>query len=300
MSFLLTGQTDAGKSTFAGHLLYKTGFFQQDDCPYKLPRDFEQDTRKCKFSEIIDEINGICEDGKSKTMRTSEIPFIYEGNEYIMYDTPGHQIHIRELVGSLFSANLNCICLVISSIDKEFKESLEKGTVKEDLLLGRSTGCSNLIILYNKIDIESVSDENKALLLNYVKKLRYKNIKEFLVSGWTGENIETFLSSNILISIKDDNVAREISLTTKKAQITFVDLKEKNILITAGFSAILHCQSGEIAIVIDKIVDPNTKQSVIMVKNADYYFIKFDKEITGTRFVLRKDEHTLGFGKFIL
>lgn len=295
-TFLLCGQTDAGKSTIAGHILYNSGYFSDPDCPYTthIPKDFEDSRRKSKYSELLDIVNGDIEDNKSKTVYYTELEFSYNGKRYTMIDTPGHQIYIRQLIEGLFSRPLDAICLVVSSIEKEFYESFERGTVKEDLLLARSTGCSTLFILFNKIDVNVPTNEMIEIITDYSKTLRYKNIKVLNISGYNGDNLMTFLDRipNSVQRVKNDTVHTSFTITTT------VSMHTKD-LCTAGYVCILHHSSGEYSVEIEQI---KLKGKVVpWIKTTDPHEVKFTlkKSITYSpqdRIVLRNSTDTIGFG----
>jgi translation elongation factor EF-1alpha len=281
--FLLCGQTDSGKSTIAGHILYKCGYFDER-------RVISE--KKSKWSELLDEVNGELGANKSKTIYFTELEFEHNGSEYVMFDTPGHHIYIRQLVSGLFTTSLSAICLVVSSIQKEFVEGFEKGTVKEDLLLARSTGCSTLFVLFNKIDVVEPTQEMIECIRSYAKKLRYKDIRIFPLSGYTGTSLLSFLEC---IPVIQDPPMRE---STRSNTLTCTLSLHTTDLITAGYRCNLHMSSGEYQVTVDRI---RTKAGpLVFVKGSDPVIITFTGDglvySVGDKVVLRNSTETIGFG----
>lgn len=286
MSFLLCGQTDSGKSTIAGHLLYKVGFFPEPE-----------NTGKSRWSSLLD----ICEDekefGKTKTHEYSDYEFTYNDKKFTLIDTPGHLIYIREMIAALYSRPIDLIVLVISSIKDEFDSSFEKGTVKEDLLLARSVGCDNLLVCWNKTDVEKATVEMKECVEKWCKKLRYKNIHHLDVSGYNGDNL-----LNILDYIEERKMS-EVELkssTSDKIDIKCAFYLPLGTVVSAGFICILHHISGEYEIEITKLMG---KRMIIGSGDCLDVKVKLNKKLNftqGDKIILRKDKNTIGYGKINL
>lgn len=290
-NFLLLGQTDAGKSTIAGHLLYTVGYFADEH--------LELDTKKKScYSELLDRTNGELSDNKSKTVYFDSFEFNHNGNPYVLIDTPGHQIYIRQLIEGLFSTPLSAVCLVISSIEKEFHESFERGTVKEDLLLARSTGCATLTILFNKTDINPASPEMIEIITAHAKKLRFKNINVFHVSGMTGANLTSFLES-----IPACPVRAEPKQTIKEKNITAVVSIHTRDIFSAGYRCNVHSVRGEFQMCVEAITDLRGKP-IVFVRGSDPVRITLEHQFpieyaAGDKLILRNSVETIGFGSVV-
>ena len=307
MAFLFCGQTDSGKSTLAGHLLYNVGYFNnlsdEDEKFYrKYLIDIKESTNKCKFSILMDLIDGELTNNKTKTQDFNIINFEHENNKYTIIDTPGHKLYIRALIAGLFKIHLDVVIIVISSINNEFTESFEKGTIKEDLLLCRSTNCKNLVVLWNKCDISSVSPLNKEIFIDYCKKLQFANIEHLNVSGYTGYNIMEILKivnkyKNLTDSLTHSVLNTPISNSTIILQCL---LYPQDTIITAGYQCILHNQSGEYEIVIDAIKNVHiVKSGIPLTMKISLLTDAKNKTIqtfVGERIIFRNSNITLGFG----
>jgi translation elongation factor EF-1alpha len=312
MSFLLCGQTDSGKSTIAGHLLLNNGYFNtflntDDEKMYRKYIESANDqlnTSKSKYSILLDLIDGEILNNKTKTQEFNLINFSSKQNKpYQLIDTPGHKLYIRALIEGLYKIDLDIIVLVVSSIDNEFIESFEKGTIKEDLLLARSTGCKNLLILWNKCDVCLKSNHHKELIEDYAKKLSFSNPIHLDVSGYTGQNLDQILPVvDKFKTIKTEfetEQNQEITPTTT-LNINCLLFPTSNELITAGYQCVIHTPNcGEIDIEIMKIKQgfkiisgkPNT------IKIADLSKKQFKKFKYGDRIIFRNATNTLGFGR---
>lgn len=301
MSFLLCGQTDSGKSTIAGHLLYKVGYFsnEEDQKFYRNAlNDIEKSSQKSKWSMLMDLIDGEILNNKTKTQDFDICKFDYENKNYTLIDTPGHKIFIRALVSALFKIKLDCICLVVSSIPKEFNESFDKGTIKEDLLLARSTGCKNLLVLCNKTDVHSNIKNIQKTIDEHAKKLSYKNIEYLSLSGYTGENLLKILSHVDKVKDKTENKESKYTLVDKVfiETLIFLDDCEDKKLLTPGYKFILHSKTGEYDTEIVAIKDNK------FINKSGQYLIKcsINKKIEthiGDRVIFRTaDNYTIGFG----
>jgi translation elongation factor EF-1alpha len=338
MSFLLCGQTDSGKSTISGHLLYKVGYFsnlcEEDEKYYrKYLADIETSTQKSKFSILMDLIDGEITNNKSKTQDFNILNFSYPQIDssdnpmrdcgisdvsenpkiqtYTIIDTPGHKLYIRALIAGLFKVHLDLVVIVLSNLDQEFSESFERGTVKEDLMLCRSTNCKNLLVLWNKSDLASISLLNKEIFVDYCRKLKFKNIEHLSVSGYVGDGLLDILKIVDKYREVDANgIVDGISNVVENMNIGVECLlyPPQETLITAGYECILHCQSGEYEVVIDAIknvrnlqADSSIRVSRIVKSGVPILakLVSKNKPIQtfiGDRVIFRSFSATLGFG----
>lgn len=288
MSFLLLGQTDAGKSTIAGHLLYKCGFF----------RTVDDSKGKSKWSILLDTSEDEQESGKTKTHEFSFYDFVYRDKNYTLVDTPGHLLYIRTLIEGLYSRKIDVICLVISSVQDEFNLSFERGTVKEDLLLARSVGCPNLAVLWNKTDIQLRTIEMEKELEEYIKKLKYKNVSHFNVSGLTGNGLTDFLEF-IETNKTEEKVENGPENNNDKVEIQccFHIPKQQNIVLTKGFFCVLHHLKGERECEIIKI-----DKQIVISDCICKISVKLNKKLSykkGDKIIFRKNTFTIGYGNIL-
>jgi sulfate adenylyltransferase subunit 1 (EFTu-like GTPase family) len=303
MSFLLLGQTDAGKSTIAGHLLHLVGVFEK----------VNHELGKHKYSILLDTCEEEQESGKTKTHDYSYYDFEYapansSTKNYTLIDTPGHLLYIRTLINGLYnpkgtSGKIDLIVLVISSISDEFESSFNRGTVKEDLLLARSVGCSNLLVAWNKTDIVEHSKEHEKQIHDWAKKLHYKTINHLNVSGMTGQNLLEILKyiPRPINEIISEEKKLEITSDKIRAKVAIYLPSEENMIISAGFICILHHKSGEYEVEICKMI--STQKNIKFIRDSGttctLFCICKGKNIIysdGDKIILRKNKFTIGYG----
>jgi translation elongation factor EF-1alpha len=311
MSFLLTGQTDSGKSTIAGHLLYLVGYFQglpeEDKKAYRNHlSDIETSSRKSKFSVLMDLIDGEVLANKSKTQEFAMCPFQWRNRSFTLVDTPGHQLYIRSLLEALFTIkHLGILCLVVSSLPNEFAEAWEKGTTKENMLLGRSIGCKQLLILWNKTDIQQPTKAMMQQVSSYGNSLRFPKIDSLFVSGYCGDNLLKILDF-VPETPPGPLVIPPLLVSETQLHIEGMFFQVKaTFLVSRGFQCLLHHHTGELEVEIESLHDLTTKKPLVMVRNTNPVRVCFVlmKPITysiGDRVILRYQKDTIGFGNIVL
>lgn len=314
MAFLLTGQTDSGKSTIAGHLLYKVGYFDTlTDEDKKLYRKHLENlitsTSKSKYSILMDLIDGEILTNKTKTQEFAVCEFDHKDVHFILVDTPGHQLYICNLLSALFHVpKLTVLCLVLSSQSAEFWEAWEKGTSKENLLLGRSVGCQHVILLWNKTDLGQPGNVEMNTVMAFCKSLKFKTIIVRHVSGYTGDGLlevlndvaKCALGSNALCTTTlRSNVSCKQILVNGMFFMT-PEMKKQNVLVSRGFQCVLHHASGEYDVELEKLLDDRDKPVLIVRDNHSVKMMwVLGKPIwcsSGDRVIFRHLHMTLGFG----
>lgn len=306
MSFLLCGQTDAGKSTISGHLLYKIGYFNNlcdDDKKFyrKELDNIDISNSKSKYSILMDLMDGEILTNKTKTQEFNICHFNYNNNEFVLIDTPGHKLYIRSLISGLFKLHIDIVCLVVSSIENEFIESFDRGTIKEDLVLARSTGCKNILIIWNKSDVSIPTNDMIYKLNSYIKKLAYKNIDSLQVSGYTGDNLLTILDKVNYYRLKQNILENKTDIVyTDKLTINCMFFKDElNILISAGYSFIIHYSNGEIDSEIISIIQHSKPIRIIKDNSQVIINVLLSSKINISkteRLIFRDKDNTIGFG----
>jgi len=309
MSFLLTGQTDSGKSTIAGNLLYNVGYFsslsEEDQRYYRKHLDqIDDPINKSRFSVLMDLLDGEILANKSKTVDFNICSFTDQDKSYNLIDTPGHKLYIRSLINGLFHIKLDLVCLVVSSLTNEFNESLERGTIKEDLMLARSTGCTNLLVVWNKSDLNKPDKQMEAKIAAFIQKLSFKKVNHLQVCAYNKEDVLKILRfvehSNIVKiseTISETNSTPVVSTKFVTDGMMFTDQ-----LISPGYKLMVHSKMGEIEAEVVKIKSLTGEMKVVrFIKDTGAYQLILQSDepssITkGTRVIFRNADTTLGFG----
>lgn len=292
-NFLLCGQTDSGKSTICGHLLCLVGYFEQ-----RIIDQVRESTAKNKFSSLLDtddlELELASKD-KTKTVAFTHFDFEYNKRNYSIIDTPGHKIYIRSMIEGLFHKTLRAVCIVVSANEGEFYSGI-RGTTLEDLLLARSSGCKNLIIVWNKTDAFKPTDTMREFLLLKAKMMSWVTIKEVFVSGYSGEGLFDLLEIiEALPEEKQSEIQPLIESSIVECKVIFVT----NTLITAGFSGVIHYYNGGGAEVEFEIEDIKETKFISNSNKPFTLTVKFEKPIKfnkNQRIILRSANDTIGFG----
>jgi translation elongation factor EF-1alpha len=200
------------------------------------------------------------------------------------------------LIEGLYKKHIDLICIIVSSIPSEFEGSFNKGTVKEDMLLARSVGCKNLLIVWNKIDMNEPTEQMKLQLNTYAKKLRYTTIQSIFVSGYKGDNI-----LSILDHVPNDNKNDNKNNDDTKEETKLSNLININVcfhtsdLITNGYICMLHHITGEYECEVVKIF----KKQFIRDDTPSKIKLRLKTKITYSmkdKIILRKNQDTIGFG----
>ncbi len=308
MSFLLTGQTDAGKSTISGHLLFLAKYFEQlehvDDQKtfQKLLRpEVLAGASKSKWSILMDLMDGEVLANKTKTQECSVHHFRHEQKSFTLIDTPGHQLFLRNLIQGLFHLpQLDVLCLVVSSLTREFEEAWHKGTTRENLLVGRAVGCKHLLVLWNKDDVEHVSETNQQIVTQFVKALRFQSVRHQSVSGYTGQDLLTILEHVDRCRLLPlSKPVENTQLCRWVHAVFFVPAAKSQAfpLITPGFRCILHHASGEYEVEIEEF---GIKMLRVQNSTPVRVLLSFSTPLTGSigqSVLFRNPQQTLGFGK---
>ncbi|KAL0214475.1 hypothetical protein P9112_006659 [Eukaryota sp. TZLM1-RC] len=164
LSCAIIGHVDSGKSTLIGHLLVLMGTVSERTI--KKFRDEAALLKKASFSYawVLDEHSE--ERSRGLTMDVSLRRLKTQNVDVTILDTPGHREFVSRAVQSLSEADLGV--LVVDSSEGNFDEIFDKGQAKEHVLIAKSFGISNLIVVVNKMDSCEYSQE------------RFVNIKEVI------------------------------------------------------------------------------------------------------------------------
>jgi translation elongation factor EF-1alpha len=302
------GSVDSGKSTCAGHLLYKCGCLTQKQI--KELGDGSQ-----KWSRVLDIFEE--EQVRGKTHEFNIIPFEHKGIKYELIDTPGHQIYIRSMIDGISQFNPNEIiaCVVISSSGDEFKSGWCNGTTKEDILLARGVGITNFMILVNKMDShewsEVVFNEIRSKVKAFLKPHRCTTIQFLAVSGYGGIGFTdsvglpqwcggvTLMGEIEKVEMKPTKLSSKFVFPTKWnrmcVQVSVINLQ--NTIVASGYECILHYEANEYPIVVLKIRkadflrDNESGLLMIEVQGKPFETIRQSRNI-----ILRRCANTVGFG----
>lgn len=313
VKFCVTGRVDHGKSTLCGHLLYKSGAVT-DHALEELRRKAEANKKKgWEYAYILDIYEE--EQARGKTVDYNAVPFTHQGHEYLLIDCPGHQTYIRNLITGLnVSQPSETIgCLVVSLAEGEYEAGMTGGQTREDLLLLRAVGITDLVVLMNKIDLVPPTSERYSQIQNaldqHIKKLGFRTVRYHAVSGYYGDGLLELLE--ILRNLNKSTVPSLISQPSVQVASLELTLRLKlmyddrlQLLFTAGLGCIMHCGSMEYQIEISGVWVCEKQQRgkvLAFARNGSVIYATVQAATpliaqSGQSIILRKDDHTIGFG----
>jgi translation elongation factor EF-1alpha len=255
--FLLFGSVDVGKSTIAGQILKN---YNKDikNSYERIKKENNEQIDRQLFSNLVD-IN-IDEQTRGKTHEYSSYEFCYKDRTIKLYDTPGHQIFIREFLKCfkfLNTCDINLGVLCLSCIHDEYVKHMEKGNTKNYVAIIRSSGLKKLIVLVNKMDMVDYKEEafNNTvnvfnIYLSSLKTMKFEYIQYIPISGYYDDNITvnknlkwykhgTFLEQ--IYSMKNDNqklIKKETIQTETNDVIMQIMIFDCKNIITTGFTCV--------------------------------------------------------------
>ena len=308
MKFVCIGHVDTGKSTFCGHLLYKTGYISSHELK-KIQESAEKDKMsRWSWARILDIYES--ERAKGKTHEASLIDFTYGDNVYQLVDTPGHLSFIREMIKGI--DDVNTAVLLVSALPNEFKASFHGGMLKEHLLLARCRNLTNLVVLINKMDTINWSEtgylEVKQQVTKYLREINWKKdmIHYLAISAWEGTGLldsagrpEWCYNQPSFLELMDTlSETRDTPTQPKTSIASKLLVKAKfftNHIITAGTELITHYDNHEAETTILAIKG----KTLIKKGESGELVIKLKAPIkcyNKQRLIFRVNQSTLGFG----
>lgn len=184
----------SGKSTTAGHLIYKCGGVDEKTIEKCEKEASDSGKESCKYAWVLDNLKA--ERDRGITIDISLWKFATSQLEYTLIDAPGHRDFIKNMITGTSQADV--ALLVVDATPRGYDMGFSKdGQTREHALLAYTLGVKQLIVACNKMDDDSVNYSEdryhfiKDEVSDYIKKIGYKPMKvPFIpISGWTGDNI---------------------------------------------------------------------------------------------------------------
>jgi len=309
--FVAIGHVDTGKSTFCGHLLYKSGYVTEHEMDVIRKNAKKDKMEKWVWARILDIYEE--EMHKGKTHEFNEIEFTFDNKSYTLIDTPGHQSFVRSMISGI-SRDIDIAVLLVSAIENEFISSFNKGMLKEHLILSKSVGIKNLIILVNKMDVIQWNEIKYTEIKNTINKfLKYINWVEntyFIpISSYNGEGIidnfgypewysgNNFLKQLDLIKPDIEIINDEDKKLAKKVIIRTTIINCLDYIISKGFTCISHFDNKENEITFLKIMNDKSFINSTCRCKCIIEFRDDQPVYDNMKLILRKGDNTIGFGR---
>lgn len=312
VKFVVIGHVDTGKSTLAGHLLYKMGYVSKHEMQVIIDQAEKDKMAKWCWARVLD-----CYDEERRRGKTHERDIVEFTDpdslkKYVMIDTPGHLDFVRQMIAGL--NDVQVAVLLISANMNEFLASFERGMLKEHLILAKAKGIRNLIVVVNKMDTIDWSEEGYrqiiGLLQPFLKYINWTKSVQFVpVSAWDGigltddslEKIPSWAPKLSLIGALNKIDITHIETApieeSTEADVLLVKFRviSTDIPITMGYRAVFHYDDKEISGVITAIKDAK----FLLSDTVATVVVTLDNRINcyrGQRLIIRKDTSTVGFG----
>lgn len=192
LTVVVIGHIDAGKSTIAGHLLYKCGGVDKRSMADLEKKCAEIGKASFKYAWVLDNLKAERERGITIDISTSQ--FETHKYSYTLIDTPGHRDFIKNMITGSIEADIALLC--VDSSPGGFESGwVAEGQTREHVLLAFTTGVKQLVVAVNKMDCCDYAEQRfldiKNEVANYIRKVGYKLDKVAFVptSGYLGENL---------------------------------------------------------------------------------------------------------------
>ncbi|CAF3314371.1 unnamed protein product [Rotaria sp. Silwood2] len=191
INIVVIGHVDSGKSTMAGHLIYKCGGVDRRTIE-KLEKEASEVTSP-SFRLYLHPLSGR---ERELTIDISLCKFETAKYYVTIIDAPGHRDFIKNTITGTSQAD--CAILVVAAGTGEFEGGISKnGQTREHALLAYTMGVKQMIVVVNKMETTEPPysygrfEEIKTEVSAYIKKIgyAYKGVAFVPISGWDGDNM---------------------------------------------------------------------------------------------------------------
>merc|ERR1712144_176063 len=194
INVVVIGHVDSGKSTTAGHLIYKCGGIDKRTIEKFEKEAAEMGKGSFKYAWVLDKLKAERERGITIDIALwkFETPKYY----VTIIDAPGHRDFIKNMITGTSQADL--AVLIVASSTGEFEAGISKdGQTREHALLAYTLGVKQMRVAMNKMDnttppySEARYNEIKEEVSNFLKKTGYdpEKIPFIPISGFHGDNM---------------------------------------------------------------------------------------------------------------
>uniref|UniRef100_A0A0X3PX20 Tr-type G domain-containing protein n=1 Tax=Schistocephalus solidus TaxID=70667 RepID=A0A0X3PX20_SCHSO len=190
INLIVVGHVDAGKSTLMGNVLYQLGHVSS-----KQLAKYQWEAQKLgkasfAYAWVLDQTSE--ERTRGITMDIAQTAFETNRKRVVLLDAPGHRDFVPQVIGG--AAQADVALLVVNATAGEFETGMQfGGQTQEHARLVRLLGVSCLIVVVNKMDTVSWSEERfeeiKATMLAFLKTINQTAVAFCPVSGLLGVNL---------------------------------------------------------------------------------------------------------------
>jgi sulfate adenylyltransferase subunit 1 len=182
LKFITAGNVDDGKSTLIGRLLYDSNSISTDHLGVLASKnEIGQDT--IDLALITDGLRAEREQGI--TIDVAYKYFATQKRKFIIADSPGHQQYTRNMITA---ASVSDLIILLVDIRKGITQQ-----TKRHGLIASLMGIKNVIVAFNKIDLENYSENKynqvKQEFEDLKKQLGFLSVNYIPISALNGDNI---------------------------------------------------------------------------------------------------------------
>ena len=194
INIVVIGHVDSGKSTTAGHLIYKCGGIDKATID-----KFEQEATSLgrgsyKYAWVLDKMTAEREQGLTIDISLST----FQSNKYCftIIDAPGHRDFIKNMITG--TSRADAAMLVVPASTREFESGFSSdGQTREHALLAYTLGVKQIIVAINKMDMtdppydEERFNQVRSEIISYLRNVGYDadEIPVVPISGFNGDNM---------------------------------------------------------------------------------------------------------------
>nr|XP_035149011.2 elongation factor 1-alpha 1-like [Callithrix jacchus] len=226
INIVVIGYIDSGKSTTAGHLIYKCGGIDKRTIEKFEKEAAEIEKGSFKYAWVLDKLKAKCERGITIDISLWK----FETSKYYVtiIDAPGHRDFIKNLI--MGSSQADCAVLIVAAGVGEFEAGISKnGQTRDHALLAYTLGVKQLIVGVNKVDFTEPPYSQKRYeeivkeVSTYIKKIGYNpdTVAFVPICGWNGDNM--LEPSDNMLWFKGWKVTRKDGNASKTALLEALD-----------------------------------------------------------------------------
>ncbi|KAG2377339.1 hypothetical protein C9374_009250 [Naegleria lovaniensis] len=195
INVVIIGHVDAGKSTLMGHILTKMGYIPEKTLHKFKKESVEIGKSSFHFAWVMDEHEE--ERKRGVTMDVGVKYFETEHRHVTILDAPGHKDFISKMITG--AAQADFAILVVDATPNGFETGFTNGgQTKEHLILARSLGVEQVIVVVNKLDTVAWSKDRFDFIVSqlndFMKQIGYQtqdsnHVFYIPASAFQGDNL---------------------------------------------------------------------------------------------------------------
>eukprot|EP01133_Synstelium_polycarpum_P019728 gene19728-23633_t len=192
INVVFIGHVDSGKSTTAGHLIYKLGGIEKATIERYEKESLALGKGSFKYAWIMDRLQAERERGMTIDISLEKLE---TPKHYItIIDAPGHRSFIKNMITGVSQAD--CVVLVVSAKDDQVIAGLPSTSqAYEHAFLAFALGVRQIIVCVNKMDVDAYSESCYSSIVDGVTasiraigfNQQYTTILP--ISGYLGDNL---------------------------------------------------------------------------------------------------------------